>query len=219
MKVVSYTRTTETVTIGATKLPGELKLLSHMDGVVIFTHGSSRSLYCSRNQFMVRAMQSHGLGTLLFDLLTEQEAQNKQNTYDIAAMSSRVTDAVRWLGKWPGIEAIPIGLFGADTGAAAALVAATTLPERIAAVVSHGGRPDLALAVLPQVKAPTLLIVGDKDTKLLPYNRAALQALNCEKKLKIVHGASRLFEETGTLDAVAELAGQWFENHFSPSNC
>jgi putative phosphoribosyl transferase len=217
MKVVSFTRTTEKVAIGTMALPGELKLLPHTTGVVVFSHGSDRSRFSSRNQFLARALQSHGLGTLLFDLLTEQEAQDPRNEFDIATLSSRIEEAVRWLDKWPGLEAMPIGLFGVGTGTAAALATATTLPKRIAAVVSRGGRPDLAQAHLQKVKSPTLLIVGNKDTELLAQNRTALQALQCEKKLEIVHGASRRFEEPGTLGSVAELAGQWFEYHLSPS--
>lgn len=216
MQVSSFQRTTERVLVGTLGLPGELKLLAHTTGVVIFSHGSGSSRLSSRNQFVARTLQSYGLGTLLFDLLTDSEAQELRNVFDIGLLGSRIMETVQWLGQRSGLEAMPIGLFGTSTGAAAALMAAAHMPARIGAVVSRSGRPDLAKIHLPHVRAPTLLIVGSKDTEVVRLNRSALHSFSCPRKLEIVSGATQLFEEPGALDEVANLAGQWFENHLSP---
>lgn len=206
----------ESVRIGDLALPGELEMPQSPLGIVVFAHGSGSSRHSPRNQYVAQVMQSYGLGTLLFDLLTEAEAQNRDNAFDIALLGNRVVDALAWLALRPGLENMPIGLFGASTGAAAALVAAARTPS-VCAVVSRGGRPDLAGKYLSVVRAPTLLIVGGEDHEVLALNQAAMRILplSCPKKLEIVPGATHLFEEPGTLEIAASLAGHWFEHHFS----
>jgi putative phosphoribosyl transferase len=199
-------------------LPGELKLTENPIGMVVFSHGSDSSRHSPRNQFVAQVLRSYGLGTLLLDLLTAQEAQDRKNVFDIPFLGRRVIEAVKWLKARDGLEQLPIGLFGASTGAAAALMAAAQLPAPIAAVVSRGGRPDLARPYLAKVRAPTLLIVGSEDPEVLALNRLALEALACPKKLEVVPGATHLFEEPGTLDVAASLAGHWFERHLTQGN-
>lgn len=206
----------ESVLVGDLSLPGELEVPHSPLGVVVFAHGSGSSRHSPRSQYVAQVMQSYGLGTLLFDLLTEAESQDRDNAFDIALLGDRVMDALAWLAQRPGLENMPIGLFGASTGAAAALVAAARTPS-ICAVVSRGGRPDLAGKYLSNVRAPTLLIVGAEDREVLALNQAAMRILplSCPKKLEIVPGATHLFEEPGTLEIAASLAGHWFEHHFS----
>lgn len=206
----------ESVLIGDLALPGELEVPQSPLGIVVFAHGSGSSRHSPRNQYVAQVMQSYGLGTLLFDLLTEPEARDRNNVFDIALLGERVTDALAWLAQRPGLENTPIGLFGASTGAAAALVAAARTPS-VCAIVSRGGRPDLAGKYLSNVRAPTLLIVGGEDREVLALNQAAMRILppSCPKKLEIVPGATHLFEEPGTLEIAASLAGHWFEHHFS----
>jgi dienelactone hydrolase len=206
----------ENVRVGDLALPGELEVPQNPLGIVVFAHGSGSSRHSPRNQYVARVMQSYGLGTLLFDLLTEAEARDRDNAFDIALLGERVMGALAWLAQRPGLENMPIGLFGASTGAAAALVAAARTPS-ICAVVSRGGRPDLAGKYLSNVQAPTLLIVGGEDREVLALNQAAMRILPlpCPKKLEIVPGATHLFEEPGTLEIAASLAGHWFEHHFS----
>lgn len=206
----------ESVRIGNLSLPGELEMPQNPMGIVVFAHGSGSSRHSPRNQYVAQVMQSYGLGTLLFDLLTEPEAQDRNNVFDIALLGERVMDALAWLAQRPELENMPIGLFGASTGAAAALVAAARTPS-VCAVVSRGGRPDLAGKYLSNVRAPTLLIVGGEDREVLALNQAAMRILppSCPKKLAIVPGATHLFEEPGTLEIAASLAGHWFEQHFS----
>lgn len=210
-------RATQDVRIGALALPGVLRPVSNPVGIVVFAHGSGSSRQSSRNQFMAQVLSSYGLATLLMDLLTEQEAQVRQTVFDIPLLCHRVVEAVKWLQAHDSLSHLPIGLFGASTGAAAALMAAGQQPGDIATVVSRGGRPDLARRYLARVRAPTLLIVGGDDAEVLTLNRLALAALSCPKKLEVVPGATHLFEEPGTLDVAASLAGHWFERHLSQS--
>jgi dienelactone hydrolase len=183
--------------------------------VVAFAHGSGSSRFSPRNNYVAEALQDAGLATLLFDLLTDDEAKDRANVFDIPLLAERLIMAADWLGHDAQTEPLPLGYFGASTGAAAALAAAAHAPGRVAAVVSRGGRPDLAGFCLDKVEAPTLLIVGGHDEQVLELNRAALQQLTCEKELAIVPGATHLFEEAGTLDQVIELARSWFLKHLS----
>lgn len=217
MSTFTMAQTTDTVRIGAMALPGVLKLPDNPVGIVVFAHGSGSSRHSPRNQFVAQVLRSYSLGTLLMDLLTAQEAQDRKNVFDIPLLGHRVLEALKWLKAHDGLEQLPIGLFGASTGAAAALLAAAQRPTDIAAVVSRGGRPDLAPLDLGRVIAPTLLIVGGEDAEVLALNRLALEALSCPKKLEVVPGAKHLFEEPGTLDVAASLAGHWFERHLSQS--
>ncbi|HUO52593.1 MAG TPA: dienelactone hydrolase family protein [Gemmatimonadaceae bacterium] len=202
------------VAIGRIRLDGDLALPPGARGVVLFAHGSGSSRHSVRNRKVARALQEAKLGTLLLDLLTPQEEQIDSLTahirFDIALLAERLEQAVAWLRKQPETKKLPIGLFGASTGAAAALIAAAHLPDEISAVVSRGGRPDLAAGALEEVRAPTLLIVGGADTMVLELNREALAQLKCAAQLQIVTGAGHLFEEPGALERVAELARQWF---------
>jgi alpha-beta hydrolase superfamily lysophospholipase len=182
-------------------------------GIVLFAHGSGSSRFSPRNNYVAEALQAAGLATLLFDLLTEPEAANRDRVFDIPLLAERLLMATEWTALEPETAALPIAYFGASTGAASALVAAARSIRDIAAVVSRGGRPDLAGADLKRVRAPTLLIVGGADEAVLNLNRAALAQLTCEKKLAVVPGATHLFEEPGTLDEVILLARDWFVDH------
>lgn len=182
-------------------------------GLVVFAHGSGSSRLSPRNRFVALHLQRHGLGTLLFDLLTDAEAADREKVFDIGLLSDRLSEALDWIAAQGDLANVPIGLFGASTGAAAALTAVCLRPKRVGAVVSRGGRPDLALEILPRVDAPTLLIVGGDDADVLRLNRVALDALRCKKRLEIVPGATHLFEEAGALAAVADLAANWFTEH------
>jgi putative phosphoribosyl transferase len=199
---------------GHVALEGELELPAGAAGVVLFAHGSGSSRHSVRNQSVAAALRGAGLGTLLFDLLsaTEEEidARTMRLRFDIALLAERLVCAVDFIANHAKARGLPIGLFGASTGAAAALVAAAQRADRVGAVVSRGGRPDLAGDALPAVTAPTLLIVGGNDQEVLALNRQAQEALCCENKLEIVPGASHLFEEPGALNEVARLAGDWF---------
>ncbi len=199
-------------------LPGTLTIGERCTGIVVFAHGSGSSRLSSRNVAVANALVDHGCGTLLFDLLTETEAADRGNVFDIELLGSRVVSATRWLKQQDEARGLPIGYFGASTGAAAALVAAAQLGDTVAAVVSRGGRPDLAGAALPQVTAPTLLIVGSLDSAVLDLNRGAQRKLNCQSRLVIVDGATHLFEEPGKLEQVAQEAGTWFIEKFMSCN-
>lgn len=199
----------------STLLEGELNIPKDAKGVVLFAHGSGSSRLSPRNQFVAGALRELGIGTLLFDLLTEDEAADRENVFDIDFLAHRLIDATRWLRSEIRGEARPLGYFGASTGAAAALVAAAQ-DEAISAVVSRGGRPDLAFRYLSDVKAPTLLIVGGKDYGVIELNEKAYRLLRCVKSLKIVPAATHLFEEPGTLEQVAQLAGEWFGRYLTP---
>ncbi len=203
------------VQIGRYALPGELAIAPGCAGLVVFAHGSGSSRMSPRNRFVALHLQRHGLGTLLFDLLSESEAANRAKVFDIDLLSQRLCEALDWIVAQDDLVHLPVGLFGASTGAAAALTAACLRPKHVGAVVSRGGRPDLALEILSQVNAPTLLIVGGEDTEVLQLNRTALNALQCKKRLEIVPRATHLFEEPGALAIVAELAANWFTTHLS----
>ena len=202
------------------RLEGELKLPKGATGVVLFAHGSGSSRHSRRNQYVARVIREAGVGTLLFDLLTKQEeaidAYTGELRFDIEFLAKRLVDATNWITTQPATQHLRIGYFGASTGAAAALMAAVELPNVIAAVVSRGGRPDLAAEALPKVKAPTLLIVGGNDDVVIGLNEKALAKISCEKELKIVPGATHLFEEPGTLEQVAHLASAWFNKKLQP---
>ncbi len=193
-------------------LEGALALPDDALGIVVFAHGSGSSRFSPRNNYVAEALQQAGIGTLLFDLLTEEEAQDRENVFDVDFLAHRLADAARYLRHRGDMGQYGLAYFGASTGAAAALIAAAH-DQSIRAVVSRGGRPDLAMHCLEQVTAPTLLIVGGDDTAVITLNRRAYQHLRCEKELSIVPGATHLFEESGTLEQVVKLAKQWFQRH------
>jgi putative phosphoribosyl transferase len=198
-------------------LQGDLAVPPNSRGIVLFAHGSGSSRHSSRNQAVARDLHGRGWSTLLMDLLTGDEEERERLTgalrFDIDLLARRLVDVTDWLTQQPSTRALPIGYFGASTGAAAALVAAALRQNQVSAVVSRGGRPDLARPNLSQVKAPTLLIVGGADVLVLDLNREALDELRCEKRLTVVPDATHLFEEPGALERVAELANEWFEAH------
>jgi putative phosphoribosyl transferase len=195
-------------------LEGLLSVPPHAPGMVIFAHGSGSGRLSSRNNFVARHLQQAGLATLLLDLLTEEEAGDRRKVFDIDLLSDRLLLAKGWAEADPGTRHLTIGYFGASTGAGAALQAAARDPSNVMAVVSRGGRPDLAEPYLPSVIAPTLLIVGGHDEPIIEMNQAAYELLTCPKRLTVVPGATHLFEEPGTLEQVAEQAGRWFGRHF-----
>lgn len=201
--------------IGAAGLEGDLVLPARARGLIVFAHGSGSTRRSPRNRQVAQALQAQSLGTLLFDLLTPQEADDPQRVFDIALLGHRLVEAIDWIDRRPSLAALPLGLFGASTGAAAALVAAAARPGRILAVVSRGGRPDLARRALAMVQAPTLLIVGGEDTEVLALNRSAMQELRGPVTLSVVPHATHLFEEPGALQQVAELAAAWFADHLA----
>ncbi len=202
------------VAVGDIRLGGRLTIPAGSKGTVIFVHGSGSSRHSPRNRHVAELLNRAGLGTLLFDLLTVPEESDRANVFDIHLLVDRLRGATLWLEAFPGWTEQPIGLFGASTGAAAALCAAAELGEGISAVVSRGGRPDLAGARLREVRSPTLLIVGGRDEVVLELNRAAQAELECESRLDVIPGATHLFEEPGALDRVAALALEWFLSHF-----
>jgi putative phosphoribosyl transferase len=197
----------------AVMLEGELVLPPGAQGIVVFAHGSGSSRHSPRNTFVAGVLQAARLGTLLFDLLTRTEDSDYETRFDIALLTQRLITATHWLQQQPQTKACAIGYFGASTGAAAALQTAAALGSAIQAVVSRGGRPDLAGAALARVQAPTLLIVGGEDHGVIELNRRAHAQLPGTKQLVIVPGATHLFEEPGTLEEVARLATQWFTQH------
>jgi putative phosphoribosyl transferase len=195
---------------GPIALPGILGLPQGAKGVVLFAHGSGSSRFSPRNNAVAHVLREAGLATLLMDLLTVEEAQDRRYVFDIELLAARLIDATKWLHKTRETAALPIGYFGASTGAGAALVAAARLGDDIRAIVSRGGRPDLAAPYLHRVQAPTLLIVGGYDEPVIALNKEAFAKLRCKKELVIIPGASHLFEEPGTLEEVARLARNWF---------
>jgi len=203
-----------TLVAGGVRLQGFLDIPADAVGVVVFAHGSGSSRFSRRNNAVAAFLREAQLGTLLFDLLTADEERvdqlTREHRFDIALLSSRLEAAVEWLAELPEADGLPIGLFGSSTGAAAALIAAAALPDRVAAVVSRGGRADLAGPALARVEAPTLLIVGGADTEVLRLNRAARAALRCPAEVAVVEGATHLFEEPGALEEVATLTRNWF---------
>lgn len=204
---------------GNVQLNGELIIPEGATGIVLFAHGSGSSRHSPRNQFVARVIREGGIGTLLFDLLTREEESvdiyTRHLRFDIRLLAERLMEATRWLEKESDTSDLNVGYFGASTGGGAALVAAAELGADVKAVVSRGGRPDLAGAALPKVTAPTLLIVGERDEPVIEMNKEALAQLNCEKELKIVPNATHLFEEPGTLEEAARLATEWFKRHLS----
>jgi dienelactone hydrolase len=206
-----------TVPAGGAELPGDLTVPDDPRGLVVFAHGSGSSRDSPRNRYVAGVLQQAGLATLLMDLLTADEEAEDVRTrrlrFDVELLGERVVAALDWMGAQEAIAGLAVGAFGASTGAAAALIAAAQRPERVAAVVSRGGRPDLAGAALELVRAPTLLLVGDRDTTVIELNQQAMARMRAPARLELVPGASHLFEEPGTLEGVAELAAEWFLQH------
>lgn len=194
------------------QLKGTLSLPAGFKSVVVFAHGSGSGRFSPRNQFVAGSLQSAGIGTLLMDLLEEDEEDDREKVFDIELLAGRLQGAADWLRRQPDTKGCRLGYFGASTGAAAALVAAARQPQDVSAIVSRGGRPDLAGDYLPRVKAPTLLIVGGNDDVVITLNEEALAMLRCPKQLVIIPGATHLFPEPGALEEVARLASEWFTN-------
>ncbi|MGH2704512.1 MAG: dienelactone hydrolase family protein [Actinomycetota bacterium] len=206
---------------GAVDVAGDLHVPAGSAGMVVFAHGSGSSRHSPRNRSVATVLQEAGLATLLMDLLTEDEEAADRRTghlrFDIGLLADRLADAARWLEGRAKTAGLPLGFFGASTGGGAALVAAAAIPHRVSAVVSRGGRPDLAGESLPQVRAPTLLVVGERDTAVIGMNREAMAQMLAPTELVIVPGAGHLFEETGALGQVAALARGWFLRHLRTS--
>jgi len=204
------------VLIAPLSLPGYLRLPDHPLGLVIFAHGSGSSRNSPRNIYVAEGLGAAGFATLLFDLLTGEEAANRENVFNIPLLSDRLVSAIKWADDDPRTYGLPIGLFGASTGAAAALVAAAAVQHQpVSAIVSRGGRPDMAACAFDWIKAPTLLIVGGEDRDVLELNEDAYARLHCEKELMVVPGATHLFEEPGALDQVIDAACAWFARHLT----
>jgi putative phosphoribosyl transferase len=202
---------------GSETVYGNLEIPDGARSIVLFAHGSGSSRFSPRNTYVATLLNKQGIATLLIDLLTKEEEAvddyTGQYRFDVNMLAERLVDSTNWLKKNPATQKLAVGYFGASTGAAAALVAAAKLPNDIKAVVSRGGRPDLAAENLTKVQAPTLLVVGGDDTEVLELNRQALKLIHAEKKLEIVSGATHLFEEPGKLQEAAELAIDWFTKH------
>lgn len=196
-------------------LEGNLVVPDNPAGLVLFSHGSGSSRFSPRNNYVAEQLQKNNMATLLFDLLTKYEDAVYENRFDIDLLTDRLLAVTRWARQQNHLKDLPIGYFGASTGAASALKAAATSKEPISAIVSRGGRPDLAIPLVAKVKAPTLLIVGGKDTQVIALNNQAYEQLAGEKEMKIIEGASHLFEEPGKLEEVAKLASLWFSKHLS----
>ena len=203
------------IPVGKTMLSGELVIPMKAEAIIVFSHGSGSSRFSPRNKMVAGYLHHKNFGTLLFDLLTEEEDEQYQNRFDIELLTRRLAGATAWLERFPAAKDCAIGYFGASTGAASALKAAAYLPN-IGAVVSRGGRPDLVPDNLPDVEAPTLLIVGSLDYEVLKLNQAAWKQLECIKKLEVIDGATHLFEEKGTMEKVCEAASIWFEKYLQP---
>jgi dienelactone hydrolase len=207
------------IAAGRASLDGDLTLPPGARGVVLFAHGSGSSRHSSRNRYVAQELRRSALGTLLMDLLTSEEeavdARTGHLRFDIDLLAERLGAATDWLRDDPRTSRLAVGYFGASTGGGAALLAAADRPAEVGAVVSRGGRPDLAGAALPRVQAPTLLIVGGRDEPVIGMNREALAGLRCERRLEIVPGATHLFEERGALEEVARLAAGWFARHLA----
>jgi fermentation-respiration switch protein FrsA (DUF1100 family) len=206
------------VSIPPIGLAGALHVPRSAYALVAFVHGSGSSRLSPRNKFVADALNSRGIATLLFDLLAPAEEADRSNVFDIPLLADRLIDAVNWVEGQSSLARLPLGLFGASTGAAAALVVAAKLPHRVGAVVSRGGRPDLAGGALDRVRAPTLLIVGGDDFGVIELNEEALARLRAPKALEIVPGASHLFPEPGALEAVIDHAARWFERYLASNS-
>ena len=207
----------EHVRIGTNALPGTLVITDKPTGIIVFSDTCTRDIRNVRNLFFARVLRLYGLGTLMCDLLTEQESRERKNAQNIQLLGSRLVELLSWIDNRKDLAGIPIGLLGASTGAAAALSVAAREDVRVGAIVSRAGRPDLAQMDLPLVRAATLLIVGGKDQDMVEFNRSAMNALKCPKRLDIIPNATHLFAEPGTLDVAAGLAGHWFEQHLKVS--
>lgn len=204
------------IPVGEKELMGELSIPEKCTGLVLFSHGSGSSRLSPRNIHVAKILQTQGIATFLFDLLTPEEDAYYQTRFNITLLTERLVEATKYITEFEWMLNLRIGYFGASTGAASALRAAAQLPDLVKAVVSRGGRPDLAGDELPFVKAPTLLIIGSLDQQVIELNENAYKLLNCTKQIEIIKGATHLFEEPGTLDEVARLAGNWFSNYLQP---
>lgn len=222
----TYTQTadgaerTVVVDAGGVALEGDLAVPPGARGLVMFAHGSGSSRHSSRNRFVAEELHRGNLGTLILDLLTPDEEQVDKRTrhirFDLGLLADRLIGAMRWLDTEDDTRALPVGLFGASTGGGAALVAAARRPDRVDAILSRGGRPDLAAEELPHVRAPTLLIVGGRDTVVIELNTQAMRQMKAPVRLEIIPGATHLFEEPGALEKVARLAREWFVRYLAP---
>lgn len=201
------------VEVGQQALPGRLAVPEDARGLIVFAHGSGSSRLSPRNVHAAERLQQRHFATLLFDSLTPLESEDRKNVFDIPLLASRVIEAIEWARAEPRVSGLPIGLFGASTGAGAAIVAAAERPEWVRAVVSRGGRPDLANRALLRIAAPTVLIVGEMDHEVLALNRNAQSVMTCPTRLVVVPGAGHLFEEPGTLDTAIDAALAWFGAH------
>lgn len=206
------------VLIPPLELQGTLRIPANASSLIVFVHGSGSSRLSPRNTQVAEALNRAGFATLLFDLLKprEEDADNRAKVFNIPLLAKRLLDTIRWIDRQPDLKPMSLGLFGASTGAAAALVAAAELGKRISAVVSRGGRPDLAAPLLTRVKSPTLLIVGGEDYGVIDLNELAFAALDSPKDLEIIPGASHLFSEPGAMEQVIVLATRWFARHLNP---
>ncbi len=217
MKSMGDEKNSVTIPSGRATINGNLKVPEGTDGIVLFAHGSGSSRFSPRNTYVAGLMNNKGIATLLIDLLTAEEESVDEYTgqyrFDVDMLAERLVDSTQWLKQNPATKKLAIGYFGASTGAAAALIAAAKLPDEIKAIVSRGGRPDLAGEHLTRVKAPTLLIVGGNDIEVLEMNKQALKLIRTEKRLEVVPGATHLFEEPGTLQEAATIAIDWFKKH------
>jgi len=212
MKTVSDYENIEIPVLGV-HLKGRLRIVENQKGLIIFSHGSGSSRLSSRNNYVAEFLQNEGFSSLLFDLLTEKEDLIYENRFDIDLLSKRLASVTQWMLEHKEIPDTPIGYFGASTGAASALYAASELGNKVKAIVSRGGRPDLALPILDSIKAPTILIVGGNDHIVIDLNKKAYDKLGGVKKIEIVNGASHLFSESGKLEEVARLSSNWFNNY------
>lgn len=217
MRLITSTERLVHIDAGGVVLEGALGIVEGSAGVVVFAHGSGSSRHSPRNNYVARALRDAGLSTLLIDLLTREEDIDYDTRFNIGLLAERLLAATAWLGEDEETRGMKIGYFGASTGAAAAIQACVAMKGRVSAVVSRGGRPDLALDSIPDVTVPTLLIVGGKDEVVIEYNKKAHSLLRSEKDLVIVPGATHLFEEPGTLDQVAGHAARWFARHLGSS--
>ena len=212
----SFVQREVAITAGDKVVRGDLVLPGAAAAAVVFAHGSGSGRFSPRNQYVARVLNEAGLATLLVDLLEEQEAGDRARVFDIPLLASRLRCVAEWLSAQPETAPMRLGIFGASTGAGAALLAAGREPASVGAIVSRGGRPDLARDLLPRVTAPTLLIVGGNDEVVIELNREAYNLLECPRRLDVVPGASHLFSEPGTLEEVARLARDWFLDYLAP---
>lgn len=203
------------IPVGSVILEGRLDVPEHTDRMIIFAHGSGSSRFSPRNKYVAELLNEAGMATLLVDLLTSRESIANAARFDISLLTQRLAVVTHWIKEQPVFRNYHIGFFGASTGAASALGAASLMPGMVKAVVSRGGRPDLAIQALPLIKTPVLLITGSLDDEVTGLNQEAMERLNCTKQLVIIEGATHLFEEPGKLQEVAEMAGEWFRKHLS----